>query len=51
MKLLKEFPGKHWSETGLRKILNKMDDMGDANSDTAENLTLSEESDLKPVSA
>ena len=28
-KLLKKFPEKNWSETGLRKILNKIDDMGD----------------------
>ena len=29
-KLLKEFPEKNWSETGLRNLLNKIDDTGDA---------------------
>ena len=28
-KLLKEFPEKNWSETGLRNLLNKIDDTGD----------------------
>ena len=28
-KLLKEFPEKNWSETGLRNILNKVGDTGD----------------------
>ena len=28
-KLLKEFPQKNWSETELRKLLNKIDEMGD----------------------
>ena len=28
-KLLKEFPQKNWSETELRKLLNKTDEMGD----------------------
>ena len=28
-KLLKEFPQKNWSENELRKLLNKIDEMGD----------------------
>ena len=28
-KLLKEFPEKNWSKTGLRKLLNKIDDTRD----------------------
>ena len=59
-KLLKEIPEKNWSETGLRKLLNKIDDTGDtkrkqgsgrprtsqsnANLDTVENPLLSQES-------
>ena len=60
-KLLKNFPETNWSETGLRKLLNKIDDIGDtkrkqgsgrpqtsrsdANINTVENLILSQESD------
>ena len=60
-KSLKEFPEKNWSETGLRKLLNKIDNRedpkrkqgsgrprtsrSDANIDTVENLILSQESD------
>ena len=59
--MLKEFPEKNWSETGLQNLLNKTDDtedtkrkqgsrrqrmpLSDANIDTVENLILSQESD------
>ena len=60
-KLQKEFPEKKWAETGLKKLLNKIDDTGDtkrkqgserpqmfrsdANIDTVEKLILSQEND------
>ena len=60
-KLQKVFPEKKWAETGLKKLLNKIDDTGDtkrkqgserpqmsrsdANIDTVEKLILSQEND------
>ena len=60
-KLLKGFPEKNWSETGLRNIFNKINDTGDtkrkqgsgrprtsrsdANMETVENVILSQGSD------